>query len=210
MIKIGVFGGMFDPVHAGHLEAAHYAVAALGLDKVLMVPCQTPNHRNSAFASGEHRLAMLALACAEDPTLEPCSIELDREGVSYSVDTMAQLRSAYPDCSFVFLLGLDAFESLPKWERWEELLDDNLLAVFARPGSELSTESSAKLNIAERTVVSADELFAAGRGKVLMLNGMANSLSSTAVRASLKSGSEEANAPMLEALSRYIASHKLY
>ena len=117
--RVGVYGGMFDPVHCGHLAVAELAVEALSLDRILLVPCKLPNHRHAASASGPQRLDMLGLACAKKPQLEASPIELEREGVSYSVDTLTQLRAADPDTDFVFVLGRDAFEGLPRWERWE-------------------------------------------------------------------------------------------
>ena len=115
---MGVYGGLFDPVHDGHLEVARYARTALELDKVLLVPCKLPNHRSGAQASGAARLHMLELASRDEATLEVSDIELEREGVSYTVDTLAQLRKQEPNTDFVFILGQDAFSSLPQWQRW--------------------------------------------------------------------------------------------
>ena len=164
--RVGVYGGMFDPVHCGHLAVATLAADALNLNRVLLVPCKQPNHRNAASASGAQRLEMLTLACADRAQLEASSIELEREGISFSVDTLAQLREEQPDTAFVFILGRDAFENLPRWERWQQLLDENLLAVVSRPSVAISRESAEVTKLAERQVSSPEALFNAVAGKV--------------------------------------------
>ena len=204
-----MFGGMFDPVHAGHLAAARYARDALGLDTVLLVPCKRPNHRDGAFASGEQRLEMLELACAGEAGLEASPIELQRDSVSYSVDTLAQLRAESPGSLFVFLLGLDAFASLTAWERWRELLDDNLLAVFSRPGATLEPEVEESLELAARRADTPEALFCATRGRVILLDKIDHALSSTAVRKALASGGV-AEAGLTQEVSDYICRHGLY
>lgn len=212
--RVGVYGGMFDPVHCGHLAVAELAVEALSLDRVLLVPCKLPNHRHAASASGPQRLDMLGLACAKKPQLEASPIELEREGVSYSVDTLTQLRAADPDTDFVFVLGRDAFEGLPRWERWERLLDENLLAVVSRPGVSVSRESADLTQLKARQVASPEALFSAAAGKVILLDELQNPLSSSLVRAAIgKEGLTEDRGRegwLPSAVQAYIAMHELY
>lgn len=212
--RIGVYGGMFDPVHCGHLAVAELAVEALSLDRVLLVPCKLPNHRNAASASGAQRLDMLALACAKKTQLEASPIELEREGVSYGVDTLAQLRAADPDTDFVFVLGRDAFEGLPRWDRWERLLDENLLAVVSRPGVSVSRESADLTQLTARQVASPEALFDGVAGKVILLDELQSPLSSTLVRAAIgkeglcEGGGREGWLP--SAVQAYIVTRGLY
>ena len=212
--RVGVYGGMFDPVHCGHLAVAELAVEALSLDRVLLVPCKLPNHRHAASASGAQRLDMLALACAKKTQLEASPIELEREGISYSVDTLAQLRAADPDTDFVFVLGRDAFEGLPRWERWERLLDENLLAVVSRPGVSVSRESADLTQLKARQVASPEALFSAAAGKVILLDELQNPLSSSLVRAAIgKEGLTEGDGRegwLPSAVQAYIETHGLY
>ena len=86
--RLGVLGGMFDPIHNGHVEAARFACQLLSLDLVKMIPCHIPNHRDSAVSNTTHRLNMLRLAIGSDGRLEPDDIELRKNRVSYSVETM--------------------------------------------------------------------------------------------------------------------------
>ncbi len=226
---MGVYGGLFDPVHDGHLEVARYARTALELDKVLLVPCKLPNHRSGAQASGAARLHMLELASRDEATLEVSDIELEREGVSYTVDTLAQLRKQEPNTDFVFILGQDAFSSLPKWQRWQELLSDNLLAVVSRSdavsekGAEVGEPSeqaggrgtgwrpepalAASVDWDARRSNDAAALFSARRGRLMSLEGLANPLSSTAIRAGLAHKDFSGLAPSVAA---YIQHEGLY
>lgn len=218
---------MFDPVHEGHLEVARYAREALGLDKVLLVPCKLPNHRSSAQASGAQRLHMLDLACTDDSALEVSDLELQRDGVSYSVDTLAYLRALEPATDFIFILGRDALLGLPKWERWQELLTDNLLAVVSREASQCVEAADGEeqsrsaplmrwappasvaeaLDWATRELDDVESLFAARRDRLISLEGLANPLSSTQVRESLARGE---GAGLLPRVAAYIEVEGLY
>jgi len=215
--RVGVYGGMFDPVHCGHLAVAELALEALSLDHVLLVPCKLPNHRHAASATGAHRLEMLTLACADRAQLVASSIELEREGISYSIDTLAQLKNDDPSTDFVFVLGRDAFEGLPLWDRWERLLDENLLAVVSRPGISVSRESAELTQLASRMVRSPEALFDGGRGKIILLEELQNHLSSTRVRAALSrvNGRNQSTDMRLDdwlpdTVRAYIETHDLY
>jgi nicotinate-nucleotide adenylyltransferase len=215
--RVGVYGGMFDPVHCGHLAVAELALEALSLDHVLLVPCKLPNHRHAASATGAHRLEMLTLACADRAQLVASSIELEREGISYSIDTLAQLKNDDPSTDFVFVLGRDAFEGLPLWDRWERLLDENLLAVVSRPAISVSRESAELTQLASRMVRSPEALFDGGRGKIILLEELQNHLSSTRVRAALSgvNGRTQSTDMRLDdwlpdTVRAYIETHDLY
>ena len=215
--RVGVYGGMFDPVHCGHLAVAELALEALSLDHVLLVPCKLPNHRHAASATGAHRLEMLTLACADRAQLVASSIELEREGISYSIDTLAQLKNDDPSTDFVFVLGRDAFEGLPLWDRWERLLDENLLAVVSRPGISVSRESAELTQLASRMVRSPEALFDGGRGKIILLEELQNHLSSTRVRAALSGVNGRTQSTDMriddwlpDSVRAYIETHDLY
>lgn len=215
--RVGVYGGMFDPVHCGHLAVAELALEALSLDHVLLVPCKLPNHRHAASATGAQRLDMLTLACADSAQLVASSIELEREGISYSIDTLAQLKNDDPSTDFVFVLGRDAFEGLPLWDRWERLLDENLLAVVSRPGISVSRESAELTQLASRMVRSPEALFDGGRGKIILLEDLQNHLSSTRVRAALSGVNGRTQSTDMriddwlpDTVRAYIETHGLY
>ncbi|MDP6436144.1 MAG: nicotinate-nucleotide adenylyltransferase [Gammaproteobacteria bacterium] len=131
---LAILGSAFDPVHYGHLRTAFELHEALQLDEVLFVPSGIPPRRESHVASGEIRLRMLEVAIEG---LEWGSVdqrELRREGPSYSVLTLGELRQTHGDRSISMIIGMDAFLGLPGWHRWEELCDLAHLVVVHRPG----------------------------------------------------------------------------
>lgn len=135
-VPIALLGGTFDPVHYGHLRFASEARAALGLSEVHLVPSATPPHRALPEASAADRVAMLELAIREFPGLRIDARELRRGGPSYTVDTLAELRTAHPRAPLVLLLGADAFRDLTGWHQWRRLFALAHLVVAPRPGAE--------------------------------------------------------------------------
>ena len=134
MEHIGIFGGSFDPPHIGHMQAAQAAVRALGLDRLLMMPVHQPPHKavSNDLPSPQQRLAMLRLACQDTPALQVSDLEVSRGGISYTVDTVAQVRAEYPDARLFLLMGSDMFLSFPNWKYPEKILSQVSLAVFCR------------------------------------------------------------------------------
>ncbi|MHB8554422.1 MAG: nicotinate-nicotinamide nucleotide adenylyltransferase [Candidatus Dormibacteria bacterium] len=132
-----VFGGTFDPVHRGHLEVIRGLRRELGLP-VLVVPNGNPPHRLPPLASGPERLLMVQLALAEleDPLVETSEVELNRPGLSYTADTLAELAAADPERELLLALGSDAARGLPDWERPGLVLGRARLVVFDRLGTE--------------------------------------------------------------------------
>ena len=134
MQPIGVFGGTFDPVHYGHLRTAFELWQLLRLAEVRFLPTGNPPHRDQPLAGAELRLRMVRAAVAGQPAFTVDDREIRRSGVSYSVDTLAELRAEYPRRSLCLLLGMDAFLGLPHWHRWRELLELAHIVVAHRPG----------------------------------------------------------------------------
>ncbi|HXZ60420.1 MAG TPA: nicotinate-nucleotide adenylyltransferase [Steroidobacteraceae bacterium] len=131
---IGLFGGTFDPIHCGHLRTAFELWQELALAEVRFLPTGHPPHREHLYASAELRLQMVAAAIADQPGFVVDDREVRRSGVSYSVDTLTELRREYPQRSLCLLLGMDAFLGLPSWHRWRELLELAHIVVAHRPG----------------------------------------------------------------------------
>jgi nicotinate-nucleotide adenylyltransferase len=134
MQPIGLFGGTFDPLHYGHLRTAFELWQALQLAEVRFMPTGSPPHREQPLAPAHLRLAMVKAAIADQPAFVIDDREVRRSGVSYSVDTLTELRAEYPQRSLCLLLGMDAFLGLPNWHRWRELLDLGHVVVAHRPG----------------------------------------------------------------------------
>lgn len=134
MEPIGIFGGTFDPIHYGHLRTAFELWQALRLSEVRFLPTGSPPHRDQPLAPAELRLEMVRAAVAGEPAFVVDDREVRRSGVSYSVDTLTELRAENPDRSLCLLLGMDAFLGLPNWHRWRELLGLAHIIVAHRPG----------------------------------------------------------------------------
>jgi nicotinate-nucleotide adenylyltransferase len=134
MQPIGLFGGTFDPIHCGHLRTAFELWQELRLAEVRFLPTGSPPHRAHLYASPERRLQMVRAAVADQPSFVVDDREVRRSGVSYSVDTLTELRREYPQASLCLLLGMDAFLGLPNWHRWRELLTLAHIVVAHRPG----------------------------------------------------------------------------
>ena len=133
MKKIGIYGGTFNPPHLGHVRAAQYALDALCLEKLLIIPSCIPPHKQlpEGSATPEQRLQMLQL-CFDDPRILVSDLELSRGGTSYTWQTVAQLREQYPEDKLVLLMGTDMFLSFMNWREPERILKDAALGVFYR------------------------------------------------------------------------------
>ena len=134
-MRVGVFGGTFDPVHFGHLILAEQCREQGRLEEVLFVPAPRPPHKPQPIARFDQRVEMLALALAGNPTFRIDEIEKDRDGPSYTVDTLAELRRRRPGDDFWLLVGGDTIRDLHVWYEPRRLLEMAGLLVMARPGS---------------------------------------------------------------------------
>lgn len=134
-MRIGVYGGSFNPVHLGHLLAAECSREQACLDRVLFVPAAVPPHKlDRALATAEDRLAMLALAVGGHEAFAVSTLELDRGGVSYTIDTLADLAARHPGDTLVLLLGPDAVAGLPTWRDPGAILDGWEVRAVERDG----------------------------------------------------------------------------
>jgi nicotinate-nucleotide adenylyltransferase len=134
MRPIGVFGGTFDPIHYGHLRSAFEMLQALNFEEVLFIPCNDPPHRGVTYATAAQRQRLVELAIDGQDGFIVDDRELQRAGLSYTVDTLESLRKEFPDRSLGLIVGMDAFLGLPGWHRWDEILDIAHIVVAHRPG----------------------------------------------------------------------------
>jgi nicotinate-nucleotide adenylyltransferase len=141
-VKIAIFGGTFDPIHSGHMQAAKAAARRLHLTKVLFVPTGCPPHKTcNTLTDYHHRFAMVALACADDARFVASALESPdlHPGPHYSIDTLRRARHMLkPRDKLYFLIGLDALLDLRHWKKFRQLLDFTDFIVVSRPGFEIS------------------------------------------------------------------------
>jgi nicotinate-nucleotide adenylyltransferase len=136
-MKIGIMGGTFDPLHIGHLLAAESARDSYQLDEVWFMPSHIPPHKDKAGATGEERLSMVSEAIKDHSSFRTLDIEVRRGGVSYTINTIEELKATYPELDFYFIIGADMVNYLPNWDRIEELSELLTFIGVGRPGSPL-------------------------------------------------------------------------
>jgi nicotinate-nucleotide adenylyltransferase len=186
-----IYGGTFDPVHDGHVAIARGALEALGIERALLIPAGRPPHRAAPRASGPLRAAMLRAAFAGDPRLVVDERELQRDGPSWTVDTLAALRAELGAAQpLVLLLGADAFLGLPGWHRWQEIPRLAHLAVFARPGVSLAPGSPDWPPGIPAPLADPRQLSERPAGDCVLLPAALSSVSSTELRAAFARGEQ--------------------
>ncbi len=191
-MKIGVFGGTFNPPHNGHVRLAKAAADELKLDKLLVIPSCIPPHKIAAkLADGQERLKMCRLAFGCDPRFEVSPMELKRGSRSYTVETLRELKALYPDSELYFIVGSDMLESFDKWYLWQEILSLSVLCAASREEG-YSPDLSRFGKLAERI-------------KIITLDPL--EVSSTQIRNSAGEVSPELLDPKVAA---YIREHGLY
>lgn len=191
-MKIGVFGGTFNPPHNGHVRLAKAAADELKLDKLLVIPSCIPPHKIAAkLADGQERLEMCRLAFGCDPRFEVSPMELERGSRSYTVETLRELKALYPDSELYFIVGSDMLESFDKWYLWQEILSLSVLCAASREEG-YSPDLSRFGKLAERI-------------KIITLDPL--EVSSTQIRNSAGEVSPELLDPKVAA---YIREHGLY
>ena len=139
-MRIGIMGGTFDPIHLGHLATAEAVRESLQLEKILFIPAKNPPHKTEKkITSSTHRVKMVELAIESNPFFELSTIEIEREGLSYSLLTIDELLKIFgAETEFFFITGADAVNDLPSWYRVEELLSKCHFVAATRGGSVLN------------------------------------------------------------------------
>lgn len=205
-------GGMFDPVHKGHILLAGRARDYCRLDVLKLVPTGTPVHRDVSVASAEQRIAMLELASADAGWLEVDPRECERAAPSYTHDTASALRAENPDAALFLVLGLDAFLAFDTWHRWQELLGLVHLLVAVRPGYRYEScrlDRGFRDLVNDRRSTTADAAAQRTAGRIVMVELDLPDISSTQVRRKVRKG-EDISGLVPPLVADYIAASKLY
>ena len=190
MRRIGIFGGTFDPPHKGHSAIAEEAMKQLSLDTIYFVPAYVPPHKLHHYSmTSEHRLAMVKLAIDGHKDFKVSTIELQRRGISYTVDTLKAFRSRFPNADLILILGADNLEQFQLWKSPETILQLASLAVYKRRGFNQSMKNQ---SIAFQPI----------KGKL-------HQVSSTEIRNRLMKGLAVSKL-LSRSIERYIKRHSLY
>ena len=199
MKRIGIFGGTFNPPHVGHLRAAQFAQQALKLDKVLLIPGFRMPHKDSTSDDPTpcQRLQMLRLAVASREGLVVSDLEIAREGISYTWETVAQLREQYPDAELYLLLGSDKFSSIAQWKNCDRIFAETVLVALCRG----EKDELARMESVQQTL---HEMGA----QTVVLENTVTAIASSDVRRLLAFGCVPEQLP--EPVGRYIQANGLY
>lgn len=137
-MRVGIFGGTFNPIHYGHLRSAEDVRDAFSLDHIYFVPAARPPHKRKAdVASAAHRLAMVELAVSDNPYFSASAVEVERSGPSYSIDTIHYFLSAAQPDALAFIIGIDAFREFSSWKDYARIPTLCDIIVTSRPGEEM-------------------------------------------------------------------------
>lgn len=194
MKKIGLLGGSFNPVHLAHLAMARTALRALNLDEVQLIPAGNPWQKQPLRISGAQRLEMLTLAIADEPGIVINDIEINREGATYTIDT---LRNLPRNAKYYWLLGTDQLNNFCTWQNWQEITDYVTLTVAWRTGYPLHIPQEL------------DALLRRDGKGLITLPFKAMNVSSTEIRSRIQQG-QDASAFVPAPVLDYINTHGLY
>tara|TARA_R110000787_G_scaffold42377_39_gene104324 strand:+ start:3557 stop:4219 length:663 start_codon:yes stop_codon:yes gene_type:complete len=188
MSVLGVFGGTFSPIHNGHLRVAIEVREQLALDEILVLPSGDPPHRETPRISAQRRLDWVRLACADIPGLTVDSREVERNGPSYTVDTLCELRAQRPHDSLVLLLGEDAANQFHRWHRWQDIIELAHLVFVERPYETSMLAGETRQLLSGRRVQDPARLRAQTAGLFMHCAIPPLAISSTRIRGLLKAG----------------------
>jgi len=213
--RIGLFGGTFDPIHFGHLRPAVELAEKYKLDHLRMLPNHRPAHRDKPSATTAQRIQMLNLATEAIPQLIVDTREANRDKASYTFDTLSEFRKEYPEASFIFFMGLDAFSGFDSWHRWEDILELANLVVVDRPDAILSAWATDLMASRAAAIAASSEnnggnsVINASAGAIERCSVTQLAISATDIRHRIASGkSIEFLVP--ESVNRYIVQQDLY
>jgi nicotinate-nucleotide adenylyltransferase len=187
---IGLFGGTFDPIHYGHLRTAFELWQSLKLSQVRFLPTGSPPHREAPLASSELRLEMVRAAVAGQAGFTVDDREIRRSGVSYSIDTLTELRREYPERSLCLLLGMDAFLGMPTWHRWSEIFQLCHVVVAHRPGWRAPITGPLGEVMVDHGTGSVRDLHTSAAGRIYVRAVTQLEIASTDLRALIMSGQD--------------------
>lgn len=212
MKLIGILGGTFNPIHYGHLRMAQELADALGLAEVRFIPSANPPHKDDVIVSAEHRATMVELTITDNPlfTLDRC--ELEREGHSYTIDTLIELQESLSgETALCLIMGSDAFVKLNTWHRWKSLLDYAHIILVQRPGMQAQDKLPGELETLLRDHYTElhDDLIHENAGFITMQQISAQDISATRIRELLKQR-KSVRYLVPDEVGEYIKKQKLY
>jgi len=197
-MNIGIMGGTFNPVHSGHIAFLHAFISQVGLDICYVIPAKrSPFRMNEPLAEDIHRLKMLELACEDIPNTVVSDMEIQRDGLSFTIDTVSEIQVAYPDAHIYLLIGEDQAHRFKEWKQWEALLANVQLCIVQR------TQDANLHSLIHELIHGTNAAIP------IVINAPLFHVSSTLIRESVLQGkSIEGLVP--DSVEQYIYQHRLY
>lgn len=187
-MKIGIYGGSFNPIHFGHIKIATYVLENLKLDKILIIPVGTPSHRENNLVSGEYRLKMCQLAFEKYKNIEISDIEIKNTSISYTIDTLKKIQKLYgEENEFFEIIGEDSADYFSQWKDYKKILEKSKVVVLKRKGYKSLLQDK----------------------NLIYLNSPLFNVSSTLVRGKLKN-EEDTSEFLPKKVLEFIKENKLY
>jgi len=187
LLRIGILGGTFDPIHHGHLNPAKQVAQWLDINKITLLPAHIPPHKSSTSADALQRKEMVSLVCQNDPLFELDARELTRHTPSFTVETLKEIKRDNPNSQIFFIIGMDSLLNFTSWHQWQEILTLCHLVVNSRPCYDLSTmnnETNTLLKNHRATQLS--EIKQCESGRIFIHENQHWDVSSTELRTQLK------------------------
>lgn len=207
---IVVMGGTFNPIHHGHLRTAVDILDRFAFNELRLIPCFQPVHKDALQVKPFERLHMVELACRADPRLKVDRREIERQGPSYTIDTLAELRQEVGQTTpIVLTVGMDSFLSLTTWKRWSELVQFAHILVVSRPGWEPELPSKLEDFYEKRRANDVTELQSAPSGKIWQTSLTPLAISSSMIR-KLCAQQQSIAYLLPENVREFILDHQLY
>lgn len=206
---IAFLAGSFDPVHFGHLRPAIEIRDALNLGTLFLMPNRIAPHKNQAKCSAKQRVKMLELAIVNQSKIRIDTRELQRESVSYSIDSLIELKKEYPSTPICFIIGMDSLLYFDKWHRWQEILEYCHLIISERPGWKMKLSAPLQRLVMRCQSTCHDDLHQLQNGKIYFQKTTQLAISSTKIRA-LTNEKHSISYLSPEAVCDYIKKNRLY
>lgn len=210
-MRLGIFGGTFDPIHLGHLRSAEEIGEQLDLNKVYVMPSASPPHKTGDPITGfRHRLAMVRLAVGQSDRLEVLDLEGRRSGHSYSIETLKEMTRIHgPHADLFFLLGVDAFLDIQTWKDWESLFDLTHFVIIRRLGSDSRGLHPLLHRLKLAPILTGDTYIASSGKTVAIATPTRMEISSTRIREMVRKG-KSIRFLVPEEVRTYILENRLY
>jgi nicotinate-nucleotide adenylyltransferase len=208
--RIGILGGTFDPIHAGHVDAGHAAALAIGLHRLIVVPSHIPPHRPQPLASPYHRFAMVSLAVSGNAGWRASDLELRIEAASYTCETLAKFHErGYAPSELFFIIGADAFADIASWRDYPDILDQAHFAVVSRPGFPVADLPALLPDLKARMTIPPLDDTRQMDPLIILIDAQTADVSSTAIRHSCADGQSLAGL-VPPTVQQHIEQHGLY